>query len=341
MKKAHTLPEYCPFTLQCPSHYFKQRQWGQGQSDPMPPAPSLTQLSTYCCIYKEAIHAQLMLFRQQSEPPKDTNRGGTGRDRLGTSQLCLLLHWVLNMRSNTQQSPPRRGTHKALTPMPSPHLVSDPWPQGRAGHKHLQWSYCFSLLLSTPDGAPQSIFQWPKWQMCAVWGKDGLGKVSWGTLPRPCTSAYGLENRSVSRHSLRYHSSWYYTSWGCSWSLTPFGGMWAQSLSPQSGCLSTALDWGFWRAHHTSPTEQRGWPSPLPIHGHFSTVLHATGVKENHAEGSMPAQHRHGLWSLCYSKLWMSLFPVRYKGMLIDWCSSACFSFFQHIMEVHLKSNRF
>lgn len=62
---------------------------------------------------------------------------------------------------------------------------------------------------------------------------------------------------------------------------------------------------------------------------------------DNRAQGSMPAQHKNGLWSLCYSKLWMSLFPVRYKGMLIDWCSSVCFSFFQHIMEVHLKIIRF
>lgn len=39
------------------------------------------------------------------------------------------------------------------------------------------------------------------------------------------------------------------------------------SLFPQqSGCWSIALDWGSWRAHHTSPTKQRGMtiPSPCP-----------------------------------------------------------------------------
>lgn len=163
--------------------------------------------------------------------------------------------------------PSQEGYTQTPRPMPSPRLVSDPWPRGRAGLKHLQGSYCFSVLLSTPDAGPQSVFQWPKWlwQVCAVRGKD-----SQGTLPRPCTAAYGPEDRSVSRHSLRYHS-WCYTSRGCSWSvtwsLTLFGGMQAQSLSPQqSGCLSTALDWGSWRAHHTPPTKQRGMtiPSPCP-----------------------------------------------------------------------------
>lgn len=98
---------------------------------------------------------------------------------------CYAEHWT--WEATHSKALPGGAHTNPSTPMPSPHLVSDPWPQGRAGHKHLQRIYCFSLLLSTPDGAPQSIFQWPKWQMRAVWGKDVLHATG---VRQPCTGVH-------------------------------------------------------------------------------------------------------------------------------------------------------
>lgn len=126
----------------------------------------------------------------------------------------------------------------------------------------------------------------------------------------------------------------------------PFGGMQAQSLPPQQpGCVSTAPGLGLLEGspHLTHKAEGKTTPSLYPwafinyASSHWSQKQSCTGDRACIAQmcSVLP------VIPLCYSKLWMPLFPMRCKGMLINWCSSVCFSFLQHIMEAHLKINKF
>lgn len=261
--------------------------------------------------------AQLMLLGQQLPPQRHKQQlvGQAETMWLGTSHPCLLLCWALNMRSKTQQCPPRRGTHKPLTPC-HPHT----WcltPDLKAGQVLSICSvkllllftyYSHQMQLLSPFSSDPSGYG--RCVQCEV--RMVQVRLVEGHCPGPAPQHMALRTSRVSSHSLRHHSSWSYTSWGCSWpvtwSLTHFGGMRAQSLSPQQpGCVSTAPGLGLPGGLTTPHLQSRGGRlSPLPIHGHLCTVLHPTGVKDDHAQGTVRAQHKCGLsslWSLSYSKL--------------------------------------
>lgn len=134
-------------------------------------------------------------------------------------------------------------------------------------------------------------------------GKDGPGKDSRGTLPRPCNSAYGPEDKKCLQSQPQASEQLILQKLGlfltCHMvSHTLWRDASPKSVPTTSGYVSTAPGLGLPGGLATPHLQSgRGRPSPLPIHGHLCTVLHPTGVKDDHAQGTMPAQHRRGLSS--------------------------------------------
>jgi len=112
------------------------------------------------------------------------------------------------------------------------------------------------------------------------------------------------------------------------------------------------LGWGCRGAHpylqsrgggkKTIPTHSTGRNLLSPSVGIYTTTFHSAGLKDNHAQGScLHSTDARSSPGPLLSRIVDITFPAGCEGMLMNWCSSVCFGFLAHVIETHLKTNRF
>lgn len=78
--------------------------------------------------------------------------------------------------------------------------------------------------------------------------------------------------------------------------------------------------------------------NPLsPSMGIYRTTFYPAGLKDNHTQGScLHSTDARSFLVPLLSKIVDITVPKGCEGPLINWCSSVCFSFLQHVSDTHL-----